>query len=142
MEVPPSPFSVIVGLIFFTTTPNLLPRLPCPALAGALCTLCFSCVFSGIGERHSQIGRKMKVKVIQSCPTLCDPMDSFSHVRLFATPWTTVVHGILQARILEWVAVPFSRDHPNPGIEPRSPTLHGDSLPAEATREAQEYWSG
>ena len=31
-----------------------------------------------------------------------------SHVRLFATPWTTV-HGILQARILEWVAFPFSR---------------------------------
>ena len=33
------------------------------------------------------------------------------------------VHGILQARILEWVAFPFSGDHPNPGIEPRSPTL-------------------
>ena len=78
MEIPPSPFSVIVGLIFFTTTPNLLPRLPCPALAGALCTLCFSCVFSGIGERHSQIGRKMKV--IQSCPTLCGPMD-------YCSPW-------------------------------------------------------
>ena len=31
------------------------------------------------------------------------------------------VHGILQARILEWVALPFSRDVPNPGIEPRSP---------------------
>ena len=38
----------------------------------------------------------MKVKVTQSCPTLCDPMD-------FA------VHGILQARILEWVTFPFSR---------------------------------
>ena len=36
------------------------------------------------------------VKVTQSCPTLCDPMDC-------------VVHGILQARILEWVAFPFSR---------------------------------
>ena len=41
------------------------------------------------------------------------------------------VHGILQARILEWVAFPFSRDLPNPGIEPRSPTLQADSLPAE-----------
>ena len=39
--------------------------------------------------------------------------------------------GILQARMLEWVAFPFSRDLPNPGIEPRSPTLQGDSLPAE-----------
>ena len=38
----------------------------------------------------------MKVKVTQSCPTLCDPKDY-------------IVHGILQTRMLEWVAVPFSR---------------------------------
>ena len=37
----------------------------------------------------------------------------------------------LQARILEWVAFPFSRDLPNPGIKPRSPALQVDSLPAE-----------
>ena len=61
---------------------------------------------------------KVKVKVIQSCPTLCKPMDY-------------TVHGILQARILEWVAFPFSRDLPNPGIEPRSPAEKADSLPAE-----------
>ena len=47
-------------------------------------------------------------------------------------------HGIFQARILEWVAVPFSRGSSNPGIKPRSPTLQADSLPAG---EAQEYWS-
>ena len=41
------------------------------------------------------------------------------------------VHGILQARILEWVAFPFSGDLPNPGIEPRSPALQADSLAAE-----------
>ena len=58
------------------------------------------------------------VKVTQSFPTHCDPMDY-------------TVQGILQARILEWVAVPFSRDLPNPGIKPRSPTLQVDSLPAE-----------
>ena len=60
----------------------------------------------------------MKVKVAQSCPTLCDPVDY-------------TARGILQARILEWVAVPFSRDLPNPGIKPRSPALLVDSLPAE-----------
>ena len=38
---------------------------------------------------------------------------------------------IVQARILEWVAVPFSRDLPNLEIEPRSPTLQVDSLPTE-----------
>ena len=36
-----------------------------------------------------------------------------------------------EARILEWVAIPFYRDFPNPGIEPRSPALQADSLPAE-----------
>ena len=43
-----------------------------------------------------------------------------------------IVHGILQTRILEWVAIPFSRgSSPNPGIETRSPALQVDSLPAE-----------
>ena len=36
-----------------------------------------------------------------------------------------------QARILEWVAFPFSRDIPNPGIKPRSPALQADSLSTE-----------
>ena len=47
------------------------------------------------------------------------------------------VHGILQARILEWVAFPFSKDLPNPGIEPRSPALQ-DSLPAEPQGKPKE----
>ena len=41
------------------------------------------------------------------------------------------VHGILQIRILEWVAILFLGDLPNLGIEPRSPALQGDSLPAK-----------
>ena len=42
------------------------------------------------------------------------------------------VHGILQARILEWVAFPFSRGSSQPpGVEPRPPILQADSLPAE-----------
>ena len=55
------------------------------------------------------------MKVAQSYPTLCDPMNY-------------TVHEILQARILEWVAFPFSRG----SSQLRSPTLQGDSLPAEA----------
>ena len=114
-------------------------------------------------------------KLLQSCPTLCDLVDS--------SPPDSSVHRILQARILEWVAFSFSRakyqeykinhtyihvahvkvkvtqlyptlcnsmdytvhgilqwsgqpfpspgDLPNPGIEPRSPALQVDSLPAE-----------
>ena len=65
----------------------------------------------------------MKVLVTKSCPTLCDPVDS--------SPPGSSVHGILQARILEWVAIPFSRESFNPGIEPGSPTLQADSLPSE-----------
>ena len=42
-----------------------------------------------------------EVKVTQSCTTLCYPVDY-------------TVHGILQARILEWVAFPFSRGYPQP----------------------------
>ena len=41
------------------------------------------------------------------------------------------VHGILQARKLEWVAFPFSRGSSNPGTEPKSPTLQADFLPSE-----------
>ena len=48
-----------------------------------------------------------------------------SRVRLLA------VHGTLQARILEWVAFPFSRVSSQPRIKPRSPTLQADSLSAE-----------
>ena len=42
------------------------------------------------------------------------------------------VRGILQARILEWVAIPFSEDLPDPGLKPRSPTLQADSLPSKS----------
>ena len=46
-------------------------------------------------------------------------------------PHGYTVHGILQARILEWVAFPFSKGSSQTGIEPRSLALQGDSLPAE-----------
>ena len=47
------------------------------------------------------------------------------------SPPRSSVHGILQARILEWVAIFFSRDLPNPVIEPGSPALQADSLLSE-----------
>ena len=46
------------------------------------------------------------------------------------SPPGSFVHGILQARILEWVAIPFTGDS-NPGIESRSPALQADSLQSE-----------
>ena len=67
--------------------------------------------------------RRKESEVIQSCLTLCDPMD--------CSPPGSSVHGILQARILEWVATPSPGDLPHPGMEPRPPTLQVDSLPSE-----------
>ena len=66
--------------------------------------------------------KSIEVLVAQFCPTLCDPMDcSLSG---------SSVHGNLQARILEWVAMPSSRrsshhreDLLNPGFKPRCPEL-------------------
>ena len=79
------------------------------------------------------------VKSLQSCPPLCDPMN--------CSPPGSSFNGILQARILKWVAISFSRgsswsqgSNPHhlhllhwqggslPGIEPRSPALQADSL--------------
>ena len=42
-----------------------------------------------------------------------------------------ILHGILQARIVEWVAIPFSRGPSQPGLKPWFPTLQADSLAAE-----------
>ena len=59
-----------------------------------------------------------------------------SHVQLFATPWT-VAHqaplSIESSRQDYWSGLPFPspEDLPDPGIEPRSPELQGDSLPTE-----------
>ena len=55
--------------------------------------------------------------------TMCDPMD-------FGLPGSSV-HGIFQARVLEWVAISFSMDLPDLGIEPSSPALQADALPSE-----------
>ena len=65
----------------------------------------------------------MHAPSIQSCLTLFDPMDY--------SPLDSSVHGILQARILEWVAMHYPGDLPDPGIEPESPAspaLQADSL--------------
>ena len=69
------------------------------------------------------------MKVAESNPTLCDHLDY-------------TLHELLQARILEWVAFPFSRG----SSQPRDPTqvsgTPGRFFTSWATREAQEYWSG
>ena len=62
-------------------------------------------------------------EVPQSFPTLCNPMDC-------SLPGS-FIHWILQARYWSGLPFPSPVDHPNPGMEPRSPTLQADSLPSE-----------
>ena len=69
------------------------------------------------------IVRCVVVLIALSHLTLCDPMDCSSQ--------SLSVHGILQARILEWTAFPSPGDLSNLGIEPSSPALQADSLPSE-----------
>ena len=52
-----------------------------------------------------------------------------------------IVHGILQARILEWVAVPFSRGSSQPRDRTQVSRIAGGFFTTWAIREAQEYWS-
>ena len=67
----------------------------------------------------------MKVKIAQSCPALCDPVDD-------------TVHRILQARILKWVA--FTRGSSQPRDQARSPALQADSLPGEPQGKLEREW--
>ena len=82
-------------------------------------------VFMRVWQRKTEV----KVKVTQSCPTLCDPMDY-------------TVHGILQARILEWVAFPFSRGSSQSKDQTEVSHIADGFFTRWATRKAQEYWSG
>ena len=72
------------------------------------------------------VAAEVKVKVTQSCPTLCNPMDS-------------TVHGILQARILEWVAIPFSSRSSQPGDQTQVSHITGRFFTSWATRVSIGY---
>ena len=106
----------------------------------------------GSGIKNKTVPLKSESEVAQSCSTLCDRVD--------CSPPGSSVHGILQARILEWVAISFSRgshqapqsmgfsrqgywsglpfpspgDLPDPGIKPRPPSLQADALTSEPPR--------
>ena len=70
------------------------------------------------------------MQVSQSCLALCNPMDY------------TTIHGILHVRILEWVAVPFSRESSQPRDGTQVSCTAGELFTSWAIREVQEYWSG
>ena len=75
-----------------------------------------------------------KVKVAQSCLILCDAMDC-------SLPGA-FVYGILQARILKWIAIPFSKGSSQPRGRTQASRIAGRFFIVWTAREAQEYWSG
>ena len=92
-----------------------LGDLPSPGIEFTACAVSPSLLADSF-PTEPQGKPKVKVLVAQLCPTLCYPVD--------CSPPGSSVHGILQARILEWVAIPFSRGY----SQPRSPA---HSLPSE-----------
>ena len=68
-------------------------------------------------QEHNVVNqlREKESGLAQSCPTLCDLVDCI-------LPRYSI-HGIFQAIVLEWAAISFSRDLPDPGMEPGSPAL-------------------
>ena len=81
---------------------------------------------------EGQGGRKGSLKT-QPCPTLCNPMD--------CSPQGSSVNGILQARILEWVAIPFSRGSSQLGDQTQVSCIAGRFFIIWTTREAP-IWKG
>ena len=71
---------------------------------------------------------EVEVLVAQSCPTLCNPMD--------CSPAGSSVHGLLQARILEWVAIPISRRTSQPRDRTQVSCIAGGFFTLWDTKEA------
>ena len=86
-----------------------------------LCNWNINSAASSLTKTNYRAFQVLKVLVTRSCLTLCNPMD--------CSPPYSPVHGILRARILEWVAIPFSRVSPWP--KPGSPALQADYLLSE-----------
>ena len=87
----------------------------------------FSVLFKAAASMPGTVLRIMCVSVAQSCPTLCDPVDC-------SLPGFSI-HGILQARILEWVTISFSRGSSRPRDQTWVSCIAGRGFNLWATRE-------
>ena len=106
---------------------------------------------------------RVKVKVTQSCPTLCDPMDYTVHGILQSMEWLPIAFSRVSSQPRDWTQISLTlqadslpagppgkpnntgmgslsllQGLPDPGIEPGSPSLQEDSLPAELPRKPRE----
>ena len=121
------------------------PRLPAISVYFSFIVLPF-CTIAPDASSHLLLIFRVKLSYHNLClhfpmshiPLLImwSEVKSLSHVRLFVTPWTVAHQGSLsmgffQARVLEWMAISFSRGYSQSGIKPRSPVLQADTLPSE-----------
>ena len=97
---------------------------PCNMLQGLLALLLFWLNWWGTNKCK-------ETNLMTPSPTLCDPKDY--------NPQGSSVHGILQARILEWVAIPFCRESSRPRDQTWVSQITGRFLTIWATRKAQNY---
>ena len=101
------PFLLLLDLF---PSPASVPPLPLKGWPPAACL-----GLSSLKGRDTEQVHQREVLVTQSCLALCEPMEC-------SLPGSSV-HGILQARILEWVAIPFSRGSPRPNGSGLNPHL-------------------
>ena len=93
-----------------------------------LCSLYLLISFSFVHPSFPfPFGNHSQSQVSQSCPTLCNPVDC-------SLPGSSI-HGILQARILEWVAISFSRGSSQPRNQTQVSHIAGRHFTLQATRE-------
>ena len=91
-----------------------------------------SSAISGFRSYWRKLTTESESEVAQSCPTLCDPMD--------CSPLGSTAHGILQARILEWVAISFSRGSSQPRDQTQVSHIAGRRFNLWAIREAMNIY--
>ena len=93
--------------------------------------------WSGSSQGHNDLSfarkKRLKVSVAQLCLTFCDPVDY--------SPSGSSLHRILQARILEWVVIPFSRGSSQPRVGTQVPALQAGSLPSEPPEPPKFCWN-
>ena len=101
---------------FCLATCREFPRLDRAGRRSAHNPFCYLNTWRWHSRNQSMLGTQL-------CLTLCDPMD--------CSPPGSSVHGILQARVQEWIPFPSPGGLPHPGISPRSAVLQVDSSPSE-----------
>ena len=115
------PIDIVLNIL---QSPDII--ISCPGFWEAFCGKDRECSYSILSGTRTFDCMKWS-EVAQSCPTLCDPMNC-------SLPGSSL-HGILQARVLEWIAISFSRGSSRPRDRARVSRIPGRCFNPWATRE-------